>query len=207
MGFRFERWCFVLIALIMVLGNAGAHAADARTAIFAGGCFWCMEPPYDKENGVLETISGYANGNIPNPTYEQVSRGGTGYVEAVQITYDAEITSYEDLLEIYWPNVDPLDGDGQFCDQGDSYRPAIFYADEAQRVAAEASKRIVSDAYELDGSAVSIEELTSFYPAEDYHQNYYQMNPIRYNYYRWGCGRDARLNELWGDTERANLFN
>lgn len=207
MVFRFERWSFVLSALIVVLGSASAHAADQRTAVFAGGCFWCMEPPYDKENGVLETISGYANGNIPNPTYEQVSRGGTGYVEVVQVTYDAEIVSYEELLEIYWPNIDPLDGDGQFCDQGDSYRPAIFYEDEAQRAAAEASKRIVSDAYDLDGVAVPVEELTSFYPAEDYHQDYYQKNPIRYTYYRWGCGRDTRLNELWGDTERLSIFD
>ncbi len=207
MGCRFERPGFLLIALIALFGSADVQAADLKIAVFAGGCFWCMEPPYDKIDGVLETISGYANGNIPNPTYEQVSAGGTSYVEAVQVTYDAEITSYEDLLEIYWPNIDPLDGDGQFCDQGDSYRPAIFYEDETQREAAEASKRRVADEYELDGIATSIEKLTSFYPAEDYHQNYYQKNPFRYNYYRWACGRDARLKELWGSNERLSLFN
>jgi len=207
MRFHFKTTGFLLGAALVFVGATGAQAADLQKVVFAGGCFWCTESDFDKVDGVVETVSGYANGNIPNPTYEQVSRGGTGYVEVVEVTYDAEIVSYEELLEAYWPSIDPLDGDGQFCDQGESYRPAIFYGNDAQRMAAETSKALVAEAYGLNNIGVSIEELSSFYPAEDYHQDYYEKNPIRYNYYRWGCGRDARLKEVWGETKRLSLFD
>jgi peptide-methionine (S)-S-oxide reductase len=207
MRFRFASSGFLTGAVLVLAGVSGAQAADIQKVVFAGGCFWCTESDFDKVDGVVETISGYANGNIPNPTYEQVTRGGTGYIESVEVSYDADLVSYEDLLEVYWPSIDPLDGLGQFCDKGDSYRPAIFYGDDAQRAAAEQSEQLVADAFELDGIAVAIEALTNFYPAEDYHQDYYEKNPIRYNYYRWGCGRDARLEEVWGDTKRASLFD
>ena len=207
MGFRISALSFLVGAAWVLVGAGAVQATDIQKVVFAGGCFWCTESDFDKVDGVVETISGYANGNIPNPTYEQVSRGGTGYIESVEVTYDADIVSYEDLLEVYWPSIDPLDGEGQFCDKGDSYRPAIFYEGDAQRAAAEASEQLVADAFELEGIAVAIEPLTNFYPAEDYHQDYYEKNPIRYTYYRWGCGRDARLEEVWGETQHLSLFD
>lgn len=171
--------------------------ADADTATFAGGCFWCMEPPYDKLEGVAATISGYAGGNEPNPSYREVASGQTGHAEVVQIIYDASQVSYERLLQVYWHNIDPLDDGGQFCDRGASYRPVIFVHNEAHRALAEASKEQVAAQFE-DPIVVPIEPLEAFYPAEDYHQNFYQKNPDRYNSYRTGCRRDARLRELWG---------
>lgn len=207
MRLRFNEPMFLAAVIVISASGSNVLAAESRTAVFGGGCFWCMEPPFDKVDGVTATISGFANGNIPNPTYEQVSAGGTGYVEVVQVTYDPERVSYEDLLEIYWPNSDPLDGGGQFCDRGDSYRPAIFYSDDRQRHAAEASQARIEQEYGLDGIETSIEELRVFYPAEDYHQDYYEKNPIRYNYYHWACGRGARLEEIWGERERLSLFS
>jgi peptide-methionine (S)-S-oxide reductase len=169
-------------------------------ATFAGGCFWCMEPPYDKLDGVLATISGYTGGSKVDPTYKEVSAGGTGHTEAVRITYDPSKVTYEQLLEVFWQNVDPLDAGGQFCDRGDQYRTGIFAHDDEQRRLAEASKQALVGSRRFEQPIVTeIVAAGAFYPAEDYHQDYYEKNPIRYKFYRWNCGRDQRLAELWGD--------
>jgi len=175
-------------------------AAEEAEAIFAGGCFWCMEPPFDKLDGVTSTVSGYTGGHTQNPTYKQVTRGGTGHFEAVRVTYDPDVVSYETLLQVFWRNVDPFDDGGQFCDRGDSYRTAVFYTSESQARAARASKRELEGLARFDEPFVTpIVAAGEFYPAEDYHQDYYMKNPLRYKYYRWGCGRDDRLKEVWGD--------
>ncbi len=176
-----------------------AHASEPARATFGGGCFWCMEPPFDKLTGVTETISGYAGGDVEDPTYEQVTAGGTGHVEVVQVIYDPDKITYQELLEVYWPETDPTDADGQFCDRGESYRPVIFYHDEEQQHMAETSKEELQRNKPFAGPVTTtIEPLNeSFYPAEDYHQNYYEKNPIRYKFYRYGCGRDAQLEALW----------
>ncbi len=169
------------------------------TATFAGGCFWCMEPPFDKIDGVISTTSGYTGGSVVNPTYEQVSAGGTGHAEAVQIVYDPARVSYTKLLEVFWRNIDPTVKDRQFCDRGNQYRSGIFVHDAEQHRLAEASKAQLEKTKPFKEPIVT--EITlarTFYPAETYHQDYYQKNPIRYAYYRNGCGRDARLKELWG---------
>ena len=169
-------------------------------ATFAGGCFWCMEPPYDKLDGVLATISGYAGGTTVDPTYREVSSGGTGHAEVVQITYDPARVTYEQLLEMFWHNVDPLDAGGQFCDRGSQYRTGIFVHDKEQRRLAEASKQALTESGRFEQPIVTeIVEAGPFYPAEDYHQDYYEKNPIRYKFYRWNCGRDQRLAQLWGE--------
>jgi peptide-methionine (S)-S-oxide reductase len=172
---------------------------DAAHATFAGGCFWCMEPPFDKTPGVYATISGYAGGEVDNPTYRQVSAGGTGHAEVVRVAYDPETVTYEQLLEVFWHNVDPTDAGGQFCDRGSQYRTGIFHETEEQRAAAEASKRQLEQSGRLPGPVVTeITPLDAFYPAEDYHQDFYKKSPVRYTSYRAGCGRDRRLKELWG---------
>jgi peptide-methionine (S)-S-oxide reductase len=159
-----------------------------------------MEPPYDKLDGVLATTSGYAGGDKVDPTYEEVSAGGTGHAEVVQVTYDPAKVSYEQLLEVFWRNVDPLDAGGQFCDRGDQYRTAIFVHDEEQRQLAEASKQALVDSGRFEQPIVTeIVAAGPFYPAEDYHQDYYEKNPLRYKLYRWNCGRDQRLTEVWGE--------
>ena len=170
-------------------------------ATFAGGCFWCMEPPFDAEQGVLETILGYTGGSLENPTYEQVSAGYTGHTESIQITFDLAIVSYERLLSIFWKNIDPLDPHGQFCDKGSQYRSAIFYHTEDQKNLAEASKNKIEENGSFSESIVTeIVPAATFYPAEDYHQDYYKKNPLRYKLYRYSCGRDRRLTELWKKT-------
>ena len=166
-------------------------------ATFAGGCFWCMEPPYDKLEGVISTTSGYTGGQKENPTYKEVSAGGTGHAEAVQVVYDPTKVSYEKLLEVFWKNVDPTVKDRQFCDRGNQYRTAIFYHTDEQRQLAEASKEQIAGHF--DTVYTEIVPASAFYPAEEYHQNYYQKNPLRYKYYRTSCGRDKRLKEVWGD--------
>jgi len=172
---------------------------DVAHAVFAGGCFWCMEPPYDKLDGVLETISGYAGGHSENPSYQDVVAGGTGHAEVVKVVYDPARISYAELLEVFWKNIDPTTRDRQFCDVGDQYRTAIFYADDQQKQQAEASLARLSATTDLPAPIVTaIEPLQAFYPAEDYHQDYYRKNPMRYKLYRSGCGRDARLRQLWG---------
>jgi peptide-methionine (S)-S-oxide reductase len=195
----------VLAGLALAIGGtAAAQSADTKTAIFAGGCFWCVEADFDKVPGVLETVSGYTGGTVQNPSYKQVSSGGTGHYEAVEITYDPSKVSYEDLLHTFWRTVDPLDDGGQFCDRGDSYLTAIFVADEAERAAAEASK---AKAEETLGQEIvtPILDAAEFWTAEDYHQDYYLNNSLRYNYYRWSCGRDARVQDLWGGEAFAGM--
>lgn len=173
--------------------------AETTVATFAGGCFWCMEPPFDKLEGVISTTSGYTDGHLENPTYKQVSAGGTGHTEAIQIVYDPAKVSYTKLLEVYWRNIDPLTANAQFCDHGSQYRAGIYYHDASQQQAAEASLQALVDAKKFDQPIVTeIKPASTFYPAEDYHQDYYQKNPLRYKYYRYACGRDKRLEELWG---------
>jgi peptide-methionine (S)-S-oxide reductase len=179
-------------------------SADQASAVFAGGCFWCMEPPFDALPGVVSTTSGYAGGTLANPTYKQVTAGGSGHLEVVQVIYDPAQLTYEELLEVYWHNVDPLDAGGQFCDRGVSYQTAIFATNNAEQQAAERSKAQVAITFDA-AIATQVKPLvgsgsaTGFYPAEGYHQDYYQKNPLRYKYYRNSCGRDARLAQLWGD--------
>jgi len=176
-----------------------ATANGTATAVFAGGCFWCMEPPFDKLPGVVSTTSGYIGGHVANPTYDQVSAGGTGHAEAVQVEYDPSQVSYEKLLQVFWRNIDPVAVDRQFCDVGDQYRSAIFTTGGRQRELAEASKRKWQASGRFEQPiATEIVAATTFYPAEGYHQDYYEKNPIRYKYYRFSCGRDGRLEELWG---------
>jgi peptide-methionine (S)-S-oxide reductase len=181
-------------------GAQEATMPEQAAAIFAGGCFWCMEPPYDALDGVISTTSGYVGGSVPNPSYEQVSAGGTGHAEAVRVVYDPSKLDYQKLLEVFWVNVDPTQANGQFCDHGSQYRTAIFYLDDEQKQLAEQSLAELEKTKPFEGEIVTeIAPATVFYPAEDYHQNYYQTNPLRYKYYRWACGRDQRLMQLWGD--------
>ena len=175
--------------------------SDSAVATFAGGCFWCMEPPFDAEAGVLETIVGYTGGSTEDPTYEQVSAGNTGHAESIQIVYDPAFVSFERLLEIFWANIDPLDAQGQFCDKGSQYRSAIFYHSEQQKMLAEMSKKQIEESGALPGSIVTeIVPASHFYPAEGYHQDYYKKNPLRYKFYRRACGRDKRLAALWKNS-------
>ena len=164
------------------------------TALFAGGCFWCMEPPYDDIDGVIDTLSGYAGGTVENPTYKQVTGGGTGHLEVLQVRYDATVASYEKLLDVFWRNVDFTNDKGQFCDRGPSYQPAIFALNDEQRALAEESRSALKALFpELN---TPIRDAATFYPAESYHQDYYRKNSVRYKYYRWSCGRDERLADL-----------
>jgi peptide-methionine (S)-S-oxide reductase len=192
-----------LAAALAAPGAAGAQGAPAAPpvakATFAGGCFWCMEPPYDKLPGVTSTTSGYMGGAKRNPTYEEVSTGRTGHTEVVQVVYDPAKVSYEKLLEVFWRNIDPTVRDRQFCDVGSQYRTAIFYHTEEQRRLAEASKAAVEKSKPFKEPIVTpIATASDFWPAEEYHQDFYKKNPARYKYYRTGCGRDARLMQLWG---------
>ncbi len=192
-------------ALGPVAVAAQPKAAEARQdevqlekATFAGGCFWCMEPPYDELEGVISTTSGYTGGHVRNPTYQEVSAGTTGHAEAVQVVYNPSRVTYERLLEVFWRNVDPLDAGGQFCDRGSQYRSAIFYHDGTQKRLAEESKRRLEESGRFDEPIVTeIVPVGEFYPAEEYHQDYYRKNPIRYKFYRTGCGRDRRLRRVW----------
>ena len=193
-------WLAVALLLFTTSGLVNAASAPSGAtarATFAGGCFWCMEPPFDKLDGVSATISGYTGGTKKNPTYEEVSSGRTGHAEAVQITYDPQKITYEKLLEVFWRNVDPLTANAQFCDHGSQYRTAIFYYDENQKKLAEASKKEIAKRFK-EPIVTEITAAAEFYPAEDYHQDYYVKNPLRYKYYRFSCGRDQRLEQLWG---------
>jgi peptide-methionine (S)-S-oxide reductase len=167
-------------------------------AIFAGGCFWCMEPPYDKLDGVIATTSGYTGGHVEHPTYRQVTDTDTGHFEAVRILYDPAKISYQQLLDVFWRNIDPFDGRGQFCDKGDSYRSAIFYQNDEEKKLAEQSKQVVAGRFGDEQIETEIRAAETFYAAENYHQDYYRKNPLRYTYYRFACRRDDRLEELWG---------
>jgi peptide-methionine (S)-S-oxide reductase len=184
------------------LASRAAPPDGHATAIFAGGCFWCEETAFEGLPGVLSVTSGYTGGQKKNPTYEEVSAGGTGHAESVEVAFDPAKTSYERLLEVFWHNVDPFQKDAQFCDHGTQYRSAIFYKDEAQRKAAEESKRKLEEQPRFKGKIVTqIVAASTFYPAEEYHQDFYKKNPVRYHSYREGCGRDARLKEIWGEPE------
>jgi len=200
----------LFLALVAAGVAATVYAAESpepqptAVATFAGGCFWCMEPPFEKLDGVLSTTVGYSGGHTPNPSYSEVSAGGTGHAEAVQIAYDPKKISYEKLLDVFWHNVDPITPDAQFCDHGTQYRTAIFYHDDTQRKVAEESKQRLNDSKRFPRPIVTeIVRATDFYPAEEYHQKYHEKNPVRYNYYRWGCGRDQRLRELWGAPSKT----
>ncbi|MEM6998793.1 MAG: peptide-methionine (S)-S-oxide reductase MsrA [Pseudomonadota bacterium] len=188
------RRSLILVLFFLFIQNA---IAETKTAIFAGGCFWCMEPPFDKLDGVNTTISGYINGHTKNPNYKQVSTGKTGHYEVLKITYDDTKVSFETLLDVLWKNIDPFDDAGQFCDKGPQYRSAIFYVDDKQEQIAEKNKNALQlklgNQHKLTTPILAAEE---FYPAEEYHQDYYEKNPIRYKYYRYGCGRDKRLEEV-----------
>ncbi|HQS82470.1 MAG TPA: peptide-methionine (S)-S-oxide reductase MsrA [Thiobacillus sp.] len=189
----------LLLAALALPGLAGAADAALAKATFAGGCFWCMEPPYDKLDGVVSTTSGYIGGRTRNPTYEAVSAGGTGHAEAVEIVYDPAKVSYAKLLDVFWRNIDPTVRNRQFCDVGDQYRSAIFYHDAEQKRLAEASKAALAKSKPFPQPIVTeIVPAGVFTAAEAYHQDYYLKNPVRYKFYRYRCGRDQRLEELWG---------
>jgi len=192
---------FRILGLTLLFSVLPVQAEQQKAeAIFAGGCFWCMEPPFDKLPGVIATISGYTGGTKKNPTYQQVSSGRTGHAESVKVVYDPTVISYQQLLDVYWVNVDPLAVDRQFCDHGDQYRTAIFYLNDEQKRLALASKKKLEESGRFDQPiATQIVPAGKFYPAEDYHQDYYKKNPIRYKFYRYNCGRDQRLEQLWGD--------
>ena len=181
------------------VGRATIGADTLEVATFAGGCFWCMEEAFDAVSGVEATISGYTGGHVDDPGYEQVSSGRTGHLEAVNVFFDPEVVSYAALLETFWHNVDPTDDGGQFCDRGSQYVSAIFVRNERQRALAEASKRELETAHRI---VTPILPATTFYPAEEYHQDYYTKNPVRYRFYKFNCGRKARLEEVWGEAGR-----
>ncbi len=186
----------LLVAVLIYSIHLTSFAAN-DVAIFAGGCFWCMEPPFDKLDGVISTTSGYTGGTLENPTYKKTSSGKTGHYEAVQIEYDPNKVSYQRLLDVYWMNVDPFDARGQFCDKGPQYRAAVFTRNEKEKELATKSKQVLQE--KLKGKATIVTEILpakEFYPAEDYHQDYYKKNPVRYKYYRFGCGRDKRLKQV-----------
>lgn len=190
-----------LAASALAYGQTTKLAAQTGTvkATFAGGCFWCMEPPFDKLPGVISTTSGYMGGKTKNPTYESISTGSTGHAEVVQVEYDPAKVTYATLLEVFWRNVDPTQRDGQFCDQGTQYRTAIFYHNDEQKKLAEASKIALQKMKPFKGDLVTeITAAPEFYRAEDYHQDFYKKNPTRYKLYSTGCGREARLQALWG---------
>jgi peptide-methionine (S)-S-oxide reductase len=203
----------VILTLTIVVGlllqHGTAHARDIQTAIFAGGCFWCVESDFDHVKGVIDTTSGYTGGTLNNPTYKQVTKGGTGHYEAVRVRFDADVVSYRELVDIFWRTIDPFDAGGQFCDRGDSYRSAVFTRGKAQRADAEASKAAAEA--KLGKSFVTpVASASKFYPAEKYHQNYYLgqgrvltrfgyvPQSTAYKKYRLGCGRDARVRAIWG---------
>ncbi len=198
-------WLAIALGLVLGLVPGGGRAQDLmppagpglKTAVFAGGCFWCMVHPFDALPGVAAVTSGYSGGTVVNPSYHQVSSGTTGHAEAVRVDYDPNRISYRALLEVYWRNVDPFDAGGQFCDRGNQYRTAIFTADDDQRAEAEASKQAMEQRFSRP-VATTIVAAGPFYQAEAYHQNYYRENPLHYRFYRSSCGRDARLTEVWG---------
>lgn len=203
MSTQIVKTLVVMLALIGLAGLGSGRAATATselaTATFAGGCFWCMEPPYDELEGVVSTTSGYTGGRTVDPTYEEVSAGGTGHAEAVQVLYDPRKIGYAELLTVYWRNIDPTTPNRQFCDKGSQYRSAIFYHDEEQKRLAEASRDEIERTKPFAEPIVTeIAPARAFYPAESYHQDFYQKNPVRFKLYKFACGRDQRLAELWG---------
>ncbi len=198
---RFTLTAVAALILAAVAGSTHAQqpAPEHAVATFAAGCFWCTEADFDKVPGVVSTVSGYMGGHVKSPTYKQVSAGTTGHTEVLQVTYDPKIATYQQLLDTFWKNVDPLDKTGQFCDRGSHYRPAIFYHGEEQQKLASASKAALDAAKRFKQPiVVEITMASEFTRAEEYHQDYYKKEPLRYGIYRHGCGRDARLEALWG---------
>jgi peptide-methionine (S)-S-oxide reductase len=190
-------------ACVLAASTFTASAQQTATAIFAGGCFWCVEADFDKVPGVISTTSGYIGGSVKNPTYNQVSAGSTGHTEAVKIVFDPAKVTYAKLLDVFWRNIDPLVKDKQFCDSGDQYRSAIFYLDDEQKKLAENTKKSVEAKFAPRVVYTQIVQATTFTDAEDYHQDYYKKNEARYKFYRWNCGRDQRLEQLWGKKESS----
>ena len=202
----------VLAAILGFFSTAGAEGPRATeyqgqtaTAVFAGGCFWCVEADFDKVDGVISTVSGYTGGNVNNPTYKQVTYGNTGHYEAVEVTYDPSVVSYEELVAYFFRHIDPTDPDGQFCDTGESYRTAVFAANPEERAAVEAEIAEIEASGVLDAEPVvtKVRLLGQFWPAEDYHQDFYKKSPGRYQSYRTACGRDRALERLWGETPES----
>ncbi len=210
MTFNFSQYvtliASVFLSAVFLLFPSSAIALNVDEAVFAGGCFWCLEHDFEGLSGVVSVESGYSGGTLQNPTYKQVSSGGTGHKESVNVLFDANEISYKDLLRTYWRNVDAIDGDGQFCDRGDSYQPVIFTRDKIQL--AQANESFIAAAKELNLSLedlkVEIKSFEKFWPAEDYHQNFAEENQLKYNFYRYSCGRDDRLNALWGKKARTD---
>jgi peptide-methionine (S)-S-oxide reductase len=203
-----SRWALVVIFAVMAapgqlaLGEqTGAATSSVARAYFAGGCFWCMEEAFEKIDGVVDAVSGYMGGTVKNPSYEEVSAGKTGHAESVEVRYDPSKVSYTQLLETFWRNVDPITPDAQFCDHGNQYRAAIFYQTDDEKRTAEESKRAIEQSKRFSTPIVTqVTAASEFYPAEDYHQDYYKKNPVRYKFYKFTCGRAQRLETLWGKS-------
>lgn len=194
--------CLLIATAAAAQAPAGGSVATAK-ATFAGGCFWCMEEAYDKVPGVVATTSGYMGGRVKNPTYEMVSGGGTGHAEVVQVEYDPTKVTYQQLLDVFWRNIDPTQSNAQFCDYGTQYRSAIFWHDDEQRRLADNSRKVLEKTKPFKGGIVTqIEKADVFYPAEEYHQDYHLRNTLRYKFYKAGCGRESRLQQLWGPSSR-----
>ena len=194
------------IAACLLAAGVTGTAAQEKTAkaIFAGGCFWCVEADFDKVPGVISTTSGYIGGKVANPTYNQVVTGATGHTEAVEIVFDPSKVSFQKLLDVFWRNHDPLAKNRQFCDSGEQYRAGIFYHDDEQKRLAEETKKTVQMKFAPRVVHTEVTKATAFYKAEDYHQDYYEKNPVRYKFYRYNCGRDQRLEDLWGKTDKSS---
>ena len=200
-----KRLLPVLAFLVAALGAAFAQTAPKQeVATFAGGCFWCTEADFDKVTGVISTTSGFIGGTVANPSYQQVTTGTTGHTEAVEIVFDPAKVTYQQLLDVFWRNHDPLAKDRQFCDRGNMYRPGIFFHSEAQRAQADASKKQVQGRFAPRVVHTEITKASTFYKAEDYHQDYHEKSPVRYKLYRFNCGRDQRLEELWGKSDKSS---
>ncbi len=199
-----DVWLVFIVFIIMAgisQGNTNVSGPSEAKATFAGGCFWCMEEAFEPIPGVISVVSGYSGGQVENPTYEQVSVGGTGHTESIEVIYDPHKVTYEELLAVFWKNVDPTTPNAQFCDHGNQYRTAIFYHDETQKQLIEQSlKKIEMSKNFPEAIVTEVVPASVFYPAEDYHQDFYIKNPIRYKYYKWNCGRAKRLEQLWGPS-------
>lgn len=192
---------FALATTNQVLAEQGSDKQALGRAVFAGGCFWCMEEAFEALEGVKQVTSGYMGGHVLNPSYKQVVKGGTGHAEVVEVLYDSAVIDYKTLLDSFWHNIDPIDAHGQFCDKGGQYRSGIFYLDDRQKDLALASKSQLQASQILDAPVqTKVTKATVFYPAEDYHQDYYKKNPRRYTFYKWNCGRKQRLEQIWGES-------
>ncbi|MCW4149152.1 peptide-methionine (S)-S-oxide reductase MsrA [Halomonas sp. 18H] len=200
-----SRWthCWPLLVATSLASTAIADDNRTASAVFAAGCFWCVEEAYDKVQGVTATTSGFSGGDVPHPSYEQVVAGGTGHTEVVKVEYNPEVVDYGTLLHVFWRNVDPFAENRQFCDQGASYRSALFPMDAQQRRLAETSREALAQRFDRE-IATEIHSFEAFYPAAEYHQDYYDKNPLRYRFYKSACGRSDRLEEIWGEEAEAS---